>query len=130
MPLLAERGRGEICQLCWWEDDGIDEEDSAVRLQNGISQREARANFAQTQFCYPPHHPQILFLGGGETHLVRRRQAIVDLAACIETMADGPELTAMAEELDRQVAALQDTWTAWMNTSEATAGSAPSADAT
>lgn len=129
VPLLAERGRAEICPVCWWEDDGIDEEDWSSGCNHGITLREARANFARTMFCYPPNDPQILSLGGGETDLVGRREAIVDLAVRIETMADGLELTTMAEELDRRVVALQEAWVAWMPTSRDAAGTAPSAGA-
>jgi hypothetical protein len=27
---LSERGGFEICPVCWWEDDGQDDEDAAV----------------------------------------------------------------------------------------------------
>jgi Cysteine-rich CPCC len=46
---LSERGGYEICQECWWEDDGQDDHDSAV-VRGGPNGRQslddARASYA------------------------------------------------------------------------------------
>jgi len=45
---LGERGRFEICEVCFWEDDGQDERDADVVRSGpngGLSLTKARANF-------------------------------------------------------------------------------------
>ena len=48
-PTLLERGAYEICTICWWEDDGQDD-DNADAVRGGpngaYSLTQARANFA------------------------------------------------------------------------------------
>ena len=51
---LDERGAFEICQVCYWEDDGQDEHD--VDLVRGgptgsLSLRQARANYREFAAC-------------------------------------------------------------------------------
>lgn len=50
---LPERGRYNICPVCFWEDDGldIDELDFGSGANHGLSLREARANFAEFGAC-------------------------------------------------------------------------------
>ncbi len=51
---LRGRGHFEICEVCFWEDDGQDEHDaSEVRGgPNGmLSLQQARANFTEFQAC-------------------------------------------------------------------------------
>ena len=47
---LHERGRFEICKVCFWEDDGQDEHDAEV-VRGGpnyhLSLRQAQANLAE-----------------------------------------------------------------------------------
>jgi len=51
---LAERGAYEICQVCFWEDDGQDEHD-ADEIRGGpnrrLSLREARRSFQEIGAC-------------------------------------------------------------------------------
>ncbi|MFM2477548.1 CPCC family cysteine-rich protein [Celerinatantimonas sp. MCCC 1A17872] len=44
---LAERGNYEICEICFWEDDGQDDDDQLVNRggPNHISLKQARFNF-------------------------------------------------------------------------------------
>ncbi|WP_142215115.1 CPCC family cysteine-rich protein [Streptomyces sp. SLBN-118] len=57
---LAERGAFEICEVCYWEDDGQDEHD-ADEVRGGpnhdLSLRQARQNFeaigACNEYCCP-----------------------------------------------------------------------------
>ena len=51
---LAERGMYEICQVCFWEDDGQDEHDAdEIRggPNHGLSLRAARRNFQAVGAC-------------------------------------------------------------------------------
>jgi len=54
-PTLDGRANYEICYLCWWEDDGQDD-DSATLIFGGpthdYSLRDARANFARSGVMY------------------------------------------------------------------------------
>ncbi len=43
---LEERGRFEICLVCFWEDDGTDQPDEGEG-PNGLTLQEARKNFRQ-----------------------------------------------------------------------------------
>ncbi len=51
---LSERGRYEICPVCFWEDDGQDEEDKDV-IRGGpngkLSLTQARINFQTFGTC-------------------------------------------------------------------------------
>lgn len=56
-PTLDGRAAYEICFLCWWEDDGQDD-DNARQVLAGPNQRyslcEARENFARYKLMHPP----------------------------------------------------------------------------
>ena len=63
---LTERGGYEICEVCWWEDDGQDDHDADVVRggPNGaLSLTQARANYHRLGACEerfidkvrPPH---------------------------------------------------------------------------
>ncbi|WP_261993757.1 CPCC family cysteine-rich protein [Streptomyces sp. t39] len=51
---LSERGRSEICGVCYWEDDGQDDHD-ADDIRSGpnhkLSLRQARRNFEAIGAC-------------------------------------------------------------------------------
>lgn len=51
---LRERGRFQICQICFWEDDGQDDHDADVVRggPNGLlSLAQARANYRKLDAC-------------------------------------------------------------------------------
>lgn len=49
---LGERGKYEICPICFWEDDGIDLEDlDEHSVPNHITLREGRINFEKFGAC-------------------------------------------------------------------------------
>jgi hypothetical protein len=53
---LSERGGFEICDVCFWEDDGQDDPDADVVRggpNRGLSLTEARRNFAEIGACEP-----------------------------------------------------------------------------
>jgi Cysteine-rich CPCC len=55
---LDERGGYEICEVCFWEDDGQDEQDANVVRggSNGVlSLTQARANFQNFGACEAKH---------------------------------------------------------------------------
>ena len=59
---LATPGAMQLCPVCWWEDDGQENEDaSEVRLTvNGqLSLKEARANFVQCGAADPRFLPYV-----------------------------------------------------------------------
>lgn len=59
MPTLTRRGSYEICAICFWEDDGQDNEDADVYLggpNHGLTLTEARHNFDRFRTMYPPEH--------------------------------------------------------------------------
>ena len=60
-PTLGVRGDYEICNICWWEDDGQDDADAEVARggPNGsLSLKEARENFAAYRRVYRPSGQQ------------------------------------------------------------------------
>jgi hypothetical protein len=59
---LEAPGALNLCPVCWWEDDGQEDDDaSEVRLTvNGqLSLKEARANYAQCGAAHPRFLPYI-----------------------------------------------------------------------
>lgn len=56
-PTLAERGTCEICELCWWEDDGPDD-DEADEIRDGpnygYSLNDAQENFQMFGVMFSP----------------------------------------------------------------------------
>ncbi|HVN94698.1 MAG TPA: CPCC family cysteine-rich protein [Terracidiphilus sp.] len=59
---LEAPGALKLCPVCWWEDDGQEDNDAAdVRLTvNGeLSLREARANYAQCGAAHPRFLPYV-----------------------------------------------------------------------
>jgi len=55
-PTLGELGNYDMCILCDWEDDGIDDNniDEMSGPNSGYSLTEARLNFARYGTMYPP----------------------------------------------------------------------------
>ncbi|MDC0668582.1 CPCC family cysteine-rich protein [Nannocystis radixulma] len=56
---LGERGEYGICRVCFWEDDGMDELDRPSAA-NGMTLREARANFARWGAVAQAHRSHVL----------------------------------------------------------------------
>ena len=44
-PTIDERGIYEICQVCFWEDDGTDDLDKPTGPNYNLTLREAKTNF-------------------------------------------------------------------------------------
>ncbi len=58
---IAERGRYDICTVCWWEDDGMDNNDADIASSPnyGISLTQARYNFIKFGI-YDPRRQDLL----------------------------------------------------------------------
>src|SRR5437870_1668157 len=66
-PTLGGRATYEICYLCWWEDDGQDDENAdeiAHGPNAGFSLTRARENFARRLVKYEPDNDRRV--GGGD----------------------------------------------------------------
>jgi hypothetical protein len=88
--LLAERGWDEICHVCWWEDDGIDDEIWPSGCNSGVRLAEARHSFAQTTWYHRLGDPRTVTLGAGVPEIEVRRRAIVAPAAQIHDFLTAP----------------------------------------
>lgn len=71
-PTLDERGTYDICELCNWEDDGQDDDDSAVCQggpNGGYSLDQARENFLKYRIMYSPENNTTLTRGDSAEQL-------------------------------------------------------------
>ena len=62
LPTLDSRLDFEICTVCWWEDDGQDDDDADIFRggPNGkYSLTMARHNFKSYGIMYPPNDPHL-----------------------------------------------------------------------
>jgi hypothetical protein len=108
-PTLGERGAYEICELCWWEDDGQDDSD-AGEIRGGPNHKysltEARHNFEQYLIMYPPEEdPRI---GGADSK--ESEQLKHTLIAAFDKMISASqveELNALWQEVYRLEKALR-----------------------
>jgi hypothetical protein len=79
MPTLAERGVGNICPVCFWDDDGQDDP-HADEVWGGsnddLSLSQARANFATHLTMYPPGSENFAWFQGGEQEVGAKRRLI------------------------------------------------------
>jgi hypothetical protein len=95
-PTLAGRATFEICSLCWWEDDGQDDED-AETVRGGsnhhYSLAEARLNFEDYMVMYPPESD--IRIGGPDSDEIKAIKRTI-IAAFDQMMSAPP-----AAELDR-----------------------------
>ena len=78
-PTLHDRGGFEICYLCWWEDDGQDENTLHVVRggpNGGYSLEQARLNFDVYLVMYEPQNDTRL--GGPDSHdVLELKQSVV-----------------------------------------------------
>jgi hypothetical protein len=102
-PTLTGRAMYQICELCWWEDDGQDDADADVVMgspNQDYSLAEARANFERYEVMYPPERDPRLLGPDSETMLALKR----DLIATFEGMMTAQS----ADELDAAWACARD----------------------
>ena len=107
-PMLTRRGAGEICDLCSWEDEGLDDdrlgEPSSANAPYSLAQ--ARTAFARYGTMYhPADDPRI---GGADTPAESSAKAVIRAAfdAIDETTTPG-QLEAVWETVDQQIAILE-----------------------
>jgi hypothetical protein len=93
-PTLAGRGTYEICELCWWEDDGQDDADADVVAggpNDNYSLVEARDNFERFLVMYPPDQDRRV--GGPDTEATRAlKRALIDEFEKLMASPTAPEL--------------------------------------
>ncbi|MBK7975122.1 MAG: hypothetical protein IPK07_18170 [Deltaproteobacteria bacterium] len=53
-PTLTSRAYYEICELCWWEDEPLDDETEASVANHGMTLSQARENFRTHGVMYDP----------------------------------------------------------------------------
>lgn len=86
-PTLDERGGYEICQICWWEDDGQDDSDADI-VRGGpnhhYSLTDARKNFKEYLVMYPPEKDTRI--SGADSEKVRSLKQ--DLISTFDTMLE------------------------------------------
>ena len=104
-PTLHDRGGFEICTLCFWEDDGQDDED-AGEVRGGpnhdYSLTEARANFAQHLTMYRPSDERPFKLETERKTLTYKRQLIKTYEQVASGVGDEAELWREARRLERK----------------------------
>ncbi|MBF7074603.1 hypothetical protein ISG33_14450 [Glaciecola sp. MH2013] len=84
-PTLEARGNYDICELCDWEDDGQDDEDSSKVLggpNGGYSLDEARKNFNKYRIMYSPDNNTTITGGDSE----ERVKLKIELASVFDRM--------------------------------------------
>ena len=107
-PTLRGRGGYEICELCWWEDDGQDDE-NADEVPGGpnaeYSLNHARENFQLFGVMYSPAEDRRI--GGADSEAERAiKEKIVNLFEAMMTTASLEQHRAMWQEtllLERQL---------------------------
>lgn len=86
-PTLEERNSYEICELCNWEDDGQDDEDSSEVFGGpnaDYSLDHARENFSKYSIMYSPDNNSTIT--GGDS--VERNQAKEELISVFNEMLE------------------------------------------
>jgi hypothetical protein len=109
-PTLEERGAYDICELCWWEDDGQDDSDSSKTRggPNGeFSLDEARANFRLYRLMYPPDRDPRFGGPDSEIAVAAKRRMIEAFDAMPQAGSDlgalWGEVAACSEQLQREL---------------------------
>jgi hypothetical protein len=74
-PTLTSWGNYDICYLCWWEDDGQDDDD-ADRVKGGpnsdYSLTEARMNFKKFLIMFRPSDSRFTELRNDKVDAIKR----------------------------------------------------------
>ena len=118
-PTLRQRGAYEVCQVCWWEDDGIVDEGWPSGC-NGRTLLEARRHFADGLMSCARSEDHYAQFGGGDAELEALKRQILTCAAGLRLLDDGPELAAGRRRLDELLAELEAATTAWLRRREQT----------
>ncbi|HEX7286956.1 MAG TPA: CPCC family cysteine-rich protein [Candidatus Angelobacter sp.] len=99
-PTLGGRGTDEICELCWWEDDGVDDNEADEEQHGpnaGYSLNEARMNFQVFGVMFPQDNdPRI---GGPDDETTRATKA--QLIGAFSAMVDEPPSDRLNELWDQ-----------------------------
>jgi uncharacterized Zn finger protein (UPF0148 family) len=108
-PLLTRRGAGEICPLCWWEDEGLDDESAneASGANAPYTLAQAREAFRRYGVMYPPEDdPRI---GGADTPTeTAAKQRIVARLEQIGPETTEAELASIYADVDEALEIIDD----------------------
>jgi uncharacterized Zn finger protein (UPF0148 family) len=77
-PTLSERGGYDICALCNWEDELVDDVDTATGPNRDYTIREARENFRQHLTMYRAGDEPRFTETRGTDHLKKVFMALID----------------------------------------------------
>jgi hypothetical protein len=106
-PTLGEPAAYEICELCWWEDDGQNDphaDEVWGGPNHGYSLAQARRNFQQFLVMYEPEHDRRI--GGRDSEPQRAaKQALIEAFRHLDSApASGrAEIEAAIRNLEREL---------------------------
>jgi hypothetical protein len=110
MPTLAERGVGDICPVCFWEDDGQDDphaDEIWGGSNDGFSLAQARANFAANLTMYAPGNDNFAWFRGGEPEMAAMRR-LIETARRLRAEAGAAGAAGLWTRFDADLALLTD----------------------
>jgi Cysteine-rich CPCC len=105
-PTLEERGNYDICELCNWEDDGQDDEDSSKALggpNGGYSLDEARSNFQKYRIMYSPDNNTTITGSDSED----REKLKIELISIFDSMIFGNNISELWKQAQKIEKALE-----------------------
>lgn len=106
VPSLRQRAAYEVCQVCWWEDDGIVDEGWPSGC-NGRTLLEARRHFADGLMSCGRREGHFAQFGGADPDLESLKRQLLICAAGLRLAGDGPDFTAGRQRLERLLAELE-----------------------
>ncbi len=117
VPSLHQRGAYEVCQVCWWEDDGIVDEGWPSGC-NGRTLLEARRHFADGLMCSGRGENHYTQFGGGDAELEAIKRQLLICAAGLRLLEEDLDFDAGRHRLVGLLRELECATEAWLRQSE------------